>query len=174
MQSSVKLFGNIVVAGNSAAANIEGFVYMAMNAFYQATISFTSQNYGAGKYNRINRILLTGQGCVIVVGVVLGNLAVLFGHQLLHIYSSNPDVIAAGMVRLHIISATYALCGIMDVMVGALRGLNYSVLPMVVSLVRASRLRYFTLCKLYICLIRLLGLSHYRRIFSVTVSSSGG
>ena len=134
IQSSVNLFGNIVVAGNSAAANIEGFVYMAMNAFYQATISFTSQNYGAGKYNRINRILLTGQGCVIVVGVVLGNLAVLFGHQLLHIYSSNPDVIAAGMVRLHIISATYALCGIMDVMVGALRGLNYSVLPMVVSL----------------------------------------
>ena len=86
IQSSVNLFGNIVVAGNSAAANIEGFVYMAMNAFYQATISFTSQNYGAGKYNRINRILLTGQGCVIVVGVVLGNLAVLFGHQLLHIY----------------------------------------------------------------------------------------
>ena len=130
-----------MVAGNSAAANIEGFVYMAMNAFYQATISFTSQNYGAGKYNRINRILLTGQGCVIVVGVVLGNLAVLFGHQLLHIYSSNPDVIAAGMVRLHIISATYALCGIMDVMVGALRGLNYSVLPMVVSLVGACGLR---------------------------------
>ena len=141
IQSSVNLFGNIVVAGNSAAANIEGFVYMAMNDFYQATISFTSQNYGAGKYNRINRILLTGQGCVIVVGVVLGNLAVLFGHQLLHIYSSNPDVIAAGMVRLHIISATYALCGIMDVMVGALRGLNYSVLPMVVSLVGACGLR---------------------------------
>mgnify|MGYP003223046644 CR=1 FL=1 len=63
IQSSVNLFGNIVVAGNSAAANIEGFVYMAMNAFYQATISFTSQNYGAGKYNRINRILLTGQSC---------------------------------------------------------------------------------------------------------------
>ena len=84
---------------------------------------------------------MTGQGCVIVVGVVLGNLAVLFGHQLLHIYSSNPDVIAAGMVRLHIISATYALCGIMDVMVGALRGLNYSVLPMVVSLVGACGLR---------------------------------
>ena len=84
---------------------------------------------------------MTGQGCVIVVGVVLGNLAVLFGHQLLHIYSSNPDVIAAGMVRLHIISATYALCGIMVVMVGALRGLNYSVLPMVVSLVGACGLR---------------------------------
>lgn len=141
IQSSVNLFGNVVVAGNSAASNIEGFVYMAMNAFYQATISFTSQNFGAGKYNRINRILLTGQGCVIVVGLVLGNAAVLFGQPLLQIYSSSPEVIAAGMVRLHIISATYALCGIMDVMVGALRGLNYSVLPMVVSLIGACGLR---------------------------------
>lgn len=141
IQSSVNLFGNVVVAGNSAASNIEGFVYMAMNAFYQATISFTSQNFGAGKYNRINRILLTGQGCVIVVGLVLGNAAILFGQPLLQIYSSSPEVIAAGMVRLHIISATYALCGIMDVMVGALRGLNYSVLPMVVSLVGACGLR---------------------------------
>lgn len=141
IQSSVNLFGNIVVAGNSAAANIEGFVYVAMNAFYQATLSFTSQNFGAGKYNRINRILLTGQGCVIVVGIVLGNAVVLLGEPLLQIYSSNPEVIAAGMKRLHIISATYALCGMMDVMVGALRGLNYSVLPMVVSLIGACGLR---------------------------------
>ena len=141
IQSSVNLFGNIVVAGNSAAANIEGFVYMAMNAFYQATLSFTSQNFGAGKYNRMNRILLTGQGCVIVVGIVLGNAVVLLGEPLLRIYSSSPEVIAAGMKRLHIISATYALCGMMDVMVGALRGLNYSVLPMVVSLIGACGLR---------------------------------
>ncbi len=90
---------------------------------------------------KISRILLTGQGCVIVVGLVLGNAAVLFGQPLLQIYSSSPEVIAAGMVRLHIISATYALCGIMDVMVGALRGLNYSVLPMVVSLIGACGLR---------------------------------
>lgn len=141
IQSSVNLFGNIVVAGNSAAANIEGFVYMAMNAFYQATLSFTSQNFGARKYNRMNRILLTGQGCVIVVGIVLGNAVVLLGEPLLRIYSSSPEVIAAGMKRLHIISATYALCGMMDVMVGALRGLNYSVLPMVVSLIGACGLR---------------------------------
>lgn len=141
IQSSVNLFGNIVVAGNSAASNIEGFVYMAMNAFYQATISFTSQNFGAGKYHRINRILLTGQGCVIVVGLILGNAAVLFGEPLLQVYSSSSEVITAGMKRLHIISATYALCGMMDVMVGALRGLNYSVLPMVVSLIGACGLR---------------------------------
>ena len=125
IQSSVNLFGNIVVAGNSAAANIEGFVYMAMNAFYQATISqYNTNNNDTALPRQQNSVN-----------------AVLFGHQLLHIYSSNPDVIAAGMVRLHIISATYALCGIMDVMVGALRGLNYSVLPMVVSLVGACGLR---------------------------------
>ena len=76
IQSSVNLFGNIVVAGNSAAANIEGFVYMAMNSFYQATLSFMSQNFGAGEYKRLNKILACGELCVVVVGLVLGNAAV--------------------------------------------------------------------------------------------------
>lgn len=141
IQSSVNLFGNIVVAGNSAAANIEGFVYMAMNSFYQATLSFMSQNFGAGEYKRLNKILACGELCVIMVGLVLGNAAVLFGNQLLRIYSDSPEVIAAGMVRLHYISKVYFLCGIMDVLVGALRGIGYSVLPMVVSLLGACGLR---------------------------------
>lgn len=141
IQSSVNLFGNIVVAGNSAAANIEGFVYMAMNSFYQATLSFMSQNFGAGEYKRLNKILACGELCVIMVGLVLGNAAVLFGNQLLRIYTDSPEVIAAGMVRLHYISKVYFLCGIMDVLVGALRGIGYSVLPMVVSLLGACGLR---------------------------------
>lgn len=141
IQSSVNLFGNIVVAGNSAAANIEGFVYMAMNSFYQATLSFMSQNFGAGQYKRLNKILACGELCVVAVGLVLGNAAVLFGNQLLSIYSDSPEVIAAGMVRLHYISKVYFLCGIMDVLVGALRGIGYSVLPMVVSLLGACGLR---------------------------------
>ena len=141
IQSSVNLFGNIVVAGNSAAANIEGFVYMAMNSFYQATLSFMSQNFGAGQYKRLNKILACGELCVVAVGLVLGNAAVLFGNQLLRIYTDSPEVIAAGMVRLHYISKVYFLCGIMDVLVGALRGIGYSVLPMVVSLLGACGLR---------------------------------
>lgn len=141
IQSSVNLFGNIVVAGNSAAANIEGFVYMAMNSFYQATLSFMSQNFGAGQYKRLNKILACGELCVVAVGLVLGNAAVLFGNQLLSIYSDSPEVILAGMVRLHYISKVYFLCGIMDVLVGALRGIGYSVLPMVVSLLGACGLR---------------------------------
>ncbi len=149
IQSSINSFGATVVAGNSAAANIEGFVYMAMNALYQSAISFTGQNVGAAKYERVNRILLTAQACVIVVGVVLGNGAVLFGRQLLGIYSNSPAVIDAGMARLNIISRLYALCGMMDVMVGSLRGLGYSVLPMIVSLIGACGLRLIWLATMF-------------------------
>lgn len=141
IQSSVNSFGNIAVAGNSAAANIEGFVYMAMNAFYQATISFTSQNYGARQYKRIYKILFAGELYVIVTGTLLGNLAVFFGNTLLGIYSSSAEVITAGMARLRIICTVYALCGIMDVLVGALRGIGYSIIPMIVSLIGACGLR---------------------------------
>lgn len=141
IQSSVNLFGEIVVAGNSAASNLEGFVYIAMNSFYQAALSFTSQNYGAGKKDRIRRILFCAEGCVIVTGLSLGWLSYLFGESLLRIYSSNVQVIEAGMVRMAIIMTTYALCGMMDVMVGMLRGLGYSFMPMVVSLIGACGLR---------------------------------
>ncbi|WP_295217814.1 MATE family efflux transporter [Ruminococcus sp.] len=163
IQSSVNLFGNIVVAGNSAAANIEGFVYMAMNAFYQATLSFVSQNYGAGEEKRINRIVLTGQLCVITVGILLGNGVVLLGKPLLHIYSDSPEVIAAGMVRLKYISRVYALCGIMDVMVGALRGIGYSVMPMVVSIVGVCGLRLVWLATVF-------QMPAYHRIETVYIS----
>lgn len=99
IQSSVNLFGATIVAGNSAAANIEGFVYVSMNAFHQATVSFTSQNMGAGKHERINRILLCGEICALIVGVVMGNACVIFGNSLLGVYSSSPEVIQAGLVR---------------------------------------------------------------------------
>ena len=129
------------MAGNSAAANIEGFVYVSMNAFHQAAISFTSQNIGAAKYERVNKILYTAELCVIVVGIVLGNMAVFFGHPLLGMYTSSKSVMEAGMKRMGVIARTYALCGMMDVMVGSLRGLGYSVMPMLVSLVGACGLR---------------------------------
>ncbi len=141
IQSSVNSFGAITVAGNSAAANIEGFVYVAMNAFHQAAISFTGQNIGAAKYERVNRILYVAQGCVIVVGLALGNLAVLFGRPLLSLYTNSAQVIDAGMIRLRIICSVYALCGMMDVMVGSLRGMGYAVMPMIVSLIGACGLR---------------------------------
>lgn len=141
IQSSVNTFGKIVIAGSSASSNIEGFVYMSMNAFYQSTLSFTSQNLGAGKIKRINKILFSGLICVTITGLIIGNSAVLFGNELLGIYSNKPDVIEAGMQRLTIICTTYALCGIMDVLVGSLRGIGYSVMPMIVSLIGVCGLR---------------------------------
>ena len=141
VQSSVNSFGAIVVAGNSAASNIETFVYVSMNSFHQAAISFTSQNVGAGKYERVNKILYTALGCVFVVGTVFGNLVVLFGEPLLGIYSANPEVIKAGMLRLMFLCSPYALCGMMDVMVGSIRGIGYAIMPMVVSLLGACGLR---------------------------------
>lgn len=149
IQSSINIFGSVVVAGNSAAGNIEGFVYMAMNAFHQATISFVSQNYGAGLHKRIGRIILSALGCVLAVGLLLGNLVVFFGEPLLYIYSNNPEVVAAGMVRLMMICCPYALCGIMDVMVGALRGIGYSIIPTIVSLVGVCGLRLLWLATVF-------------------------
>lgn len=149
IQSSVNTYGEVIVAGNSAAANIEGFVYFAMNAFHQATISFVSQNMGAGEYKRVRRILWVGLGCVSVVGLVLGNGAYFFGSTLLGIYSTSGGVIKAGLIRLGIISTTYALCGMMDVMVGALRGIGYSIMPMIVSLIGACGLRLLWLATIW-------------------------
>lgn len=141
IQSSINSFGNIVVAGNSAACNVEGFVYVAMNAFAQAIVAFVSQNVGAGKYERINKIVIITQMCVLTIGLVLGNVVYLFGEQILRLYSDSDIVIQAGIKRLSIVCTTYALCGVMDSMVGALRGLGYSIMPMIVSLLGACAFR---------------------------------
>lgn len=141
IQSSVNSFGSIAMAGNTAAANIEGFVYTAMNSFSQTVISFTGQNYGARNYKQIGKILLICQGLVIAVGLIFGNLAYLGSGWLLQLYSSDADVIRYGVLRLSIICTTYCLCGMMDVMVGSLRGMGYSVMPMLVSLTGACLFR---------------------------------
>ena len=149
IQSSVNSFGEIVVAGNAAAANIEGFIYVAMNSIYQATVSFVSQNYGAGRYERLRPILFRALACVVFVGLLLGNGAVLFGPQLLGIYSDSAPVIAAGVARMKVLCTTYFLCGIMEIMVAMLRGLGYSVMPMIVSLVGACGLRLVWIATLF-------------------------
>lgn len=141
IQSSVNSFGSLVMAGNTAAGNIEGFVYTAMNSIYQTSLSFTSQNMGAKQFKRVDKVLVQCQLVVTVIGLVLGIGAYLMGNQLLGIYSSDPQVIEYGLLRLSIISATYFLCGIMDVMVGSIRGLGYSIMPMLVSLTGACLFR---------------------------------
>lgn len=141
IQSSVNSFGSTVMAGNTAASNIEGFVYVSMNSLHQTCISFTSQNFGAGKFKRIKKVLINCLIIVAITGLVLGNSAYFFGKFLLSAYNNEAEVISYGLIRLSIISTMYFLCGLMDVMVGAMRGIGYSILPMIVSLVGACGLR---------------------------------
>lgn len=149
IQSSVNGFGETIVAGSAAASNLDGFVYISMNAFYQGTVSFTSQNYGAGKYERVCPILLQAMGCVILTGLIMGGGAVLFSTPLLGIYSDSPAVIAAGAERLRIVCLPYFLCGMMEIVCGAIRGLGYSILPTVVTLLGACGLRIVWLATVF-------------------------
>lgn len=141
IQSSVNKFDTIAVAGNTAASNIEGFVYMSMNAFYQTALSFTGQNYGAKKLDRIKKIMIYALISVSVVGLIMGNAANISSKYLLRLYNSDPEVIAYGMVRMKYICTIYFLCGTMDVMVGVIRGMGYSIMPMIVSLTGACLFR---------------------------------
>lgn len=144
IQSSLNSFNDpVLVAGSSAAANIESFVYAAMNAFYQSAITFVGQNYGAGKCDRVDRVAKQCLAFVVVTGLVLGNLAYYFGDTLsgFYVQAGEDDVIAQAVIRLGFIARFYFICGIMDTLVGVLRGLGYSVIPMVASLVGACGLR---------------------------------
>ncbi|MCC8045314.1 MAG: MATE family efflux transporter [Clostridiales bacterium] len=142
IQSSVNSFGEVAVAGNSAAGNIEGFIYIAMNSFYQAAQTFTSQNVGAHKFDRIGKVFLNCFLMVTATGVVFGLLAYRMGNLLLGIYLPGDEAaIAYGLTRLSVIAVTYCLCGIMEVISGELRGMGESVLPMVVSLLGSCLLR---------------------------------
>lgn len=143
IQSTVNSFGNIMMAGNSVSANLEGFHYVAMNAMYQSAITFTSQNLGARKYVRLRKICVLSVLAVTVIGIVVGAIFYVFRMPLIHLYSNEPEVIAAAASRLTMFAATYFICGIMDVLCGALRGLGCTVAPMIVSVLGACAFRIF-------------------------------
>ncbi len=141
IQSTVNSFGKATVAGNTTASNLEGFVYVAMNSVYQAAITFTGQNVGARRYERIGLVARDALLAVLGIGAGLGVVLMLFKVQLFHIYTSDDAVIAAASMRTAIFGPTYFLCGLMDTTVGLLRGMGSSVTPMVVSILGVCVLR---------------------------------
>lgn len=134
IQSSVNSFGSIVMAGSTAAGNIGTFIFLACNSVYQAALSFTSQNVGAGKFERLDRILYTCFAIVSAIGITLGLAVAVFGDPLLSIFSADPEVRRYGMMRIWCVTPLYFTCGIMDVLVGTIRGLGKSIVPMIVTL----------------------------------------
>ena len=134
IQSAINSFGTAVVAGSAAAASIEGFVYISMNSVSQTTVTFVGQNYGAGDEKRVKRVIFETLGIVMFVGLLMGNLVYFNSEYLLGIYTDSKDAIVAGSLRLFWVACPYFLCGVMDVLSGAMRGFGQSLVPMFVSL----------------------------------------
>lgn len=149
LQSSINAYGDVVVNGNSAAANIESFVYVAMNAMYQATITFVAQNVGARKHERIKKIIWECTLLVTGIGLVLGVGVRLLGEPLISIYADTEAAKQAGLIRMTMICLPYFLCGLMDVGCGAVRGMGKTVLPMIVSLTGSCLLRIIWVTYIY-------------------------
>ena len=142
IQSSINSFGDVLMSGNAAAGNIEGFIYVSLNAFHQTAVNFMGQNAGARQYKRVSKTLWICLVCVAVVGLALGSLAYVFGPSLLSLYiTDSQEAIQYGMLRLSLICLTYFICGLMDVSTGALRGLGESFIPMVISVLGVCGIR---------------------------------
>lgn len=141
IQSAVNSFQSTVMAGNSAAGNIDNFAYTLNNAMYQSAITFCSQNIGAKQYNRIRPIARTCLGLNFVLGGIMCALILVFNAPLLSFYTNDAEVVRYGILRMSIVTSFIPVCGMMDCMVGIMRGMGYSVVPMFVSLAGACLFR---------------------------------
>ena len=150
IQSSINSFGAAAVSGNAAGSNIEGFVYVCMNAFGQTSLNFAGQNIGAKKYERLSKIMRTCLLCAFVAGVITGGLAFLFKEPLLSFYiTDSTEAIKFGVQRMTYICLTYFICGMMDTMSGMLRGMGKSLHAMIISLMGACGLRVIFIMTLF-------------------------
>lgn len=149
VQSSINTFGSTMVAANSASVNVEGFVATTMTAYYNAAITFTGQNMGAKKYDRIDTIAKICTLFIFTTWIIIGGVSLLFGRQLLRMYTSDSLVIELGMERLTIMIAVYFLCGVMNVFPGLTRAMGYSILPMLSTLIGACLMRIVWLATIF-------------------------
>ena len=164
LQSSVNSFGPIEMAGYTAANNILGFLYAAVNSVTQACMSFTSQNYGVSKYKRMDKVLIDCMILTVVVAGVLGCGSYLLGPQILRIYTEEEKVIRCGMEILSITTVPYFLCGIMDLFPGALRGMGYSAVPMILSIIGTVGMRVVWIFGIF---------PHHRSLYVLFISYPG-
>ncbi len=147
IQSTVNSYGDAVIAGNAAAGNIEGFVYIAMNSLYQTAMTFAGQNVGAEKIERVKKVGIIAVTVVVITGLIIGGLCLIFGEHLLLLYVNEPDpifqdqVLSAGRLRLNIICTTYFLCGVVEVLTGLMRGMGKPIIPVVISIIGSCALR---------------------------------
>lgn len=150
IQSAINSFGEVMVAGNAAAVNLEGFLYVSLNSFHQTTVNFVGQNVGARQYRRANKTVWISQCCVLVLGIAMGAFLYTFGENLLGIYiSDSAEAIGYGMIRIAYVAVPYFLLGLMDVSTGALRGYGQSLGPMIVSVLGICGIRVLWVLTLF-------------------------
>ena len=146
IQSAINSFGKVTMAANAAASNIDGFIYIAMNAFYHAALSFMGQNIGAKRQERLGKVVVCCLGLVAGVGLIICPLVYLCGEHVLSLYISSTDadrdaVLATAMVRLAYVGLPYVICGIMEVNSGLLRGMGKAWMPLIISVLGACVFR---------------------------------
>ena len=142
IQSSVNSFGDVLMSGNAASQNLEGFLYVSMNAFHQTAVNYIGQNVGAKKYDRVKKIVWICLASVMVLGLAMGTTMCIFGENLLGIYiTDSAEAVSWGLIRLNIICQAYFVCGLMDVSTGALRGMGASISPMIISVLGVCGIR---------------------------------
>lgn len=142
IQSSINSFGSVVMSGNAAALNIEGFMFVCLNAFHQTTLNFTGQNMGANQYKRAKKIFIINMFCVFTVGLIISICVYLAGPHLLKIYlPDSADAVTVGQLRLKCLCLSYCLLGMMDVSGGGLRGMGVSFIPMLISVLGVCGVR---------------------------------
>ena len=149
IQSAVNSFGSVMVAASAAARNVEGFVSTAMNAYYNAAITFTGQSMGAEKYDEIDTIAKVCVVLIFATWIILGGATLFFGRSLLGFYTSNPEVIELGMLHMKVMMAAYFTCGTMNVFPGLTRAMGYSILPMLCTLIGACLMRIVWLATVF-------------------------
>lgn len=149
IQSAVNSFGSTMVAASSAAGNVESYIGTTMNAYYNAAITFTGQNMGAKKYNRIDTVAKVCTVLIFATWIILGGATVLLGRPLLGIYTSDAEIIELGMMRINVMMVAYFTCGMMNAYPGLTRGMGYSILPMLCTLVGACLMRILWLATFF-------------------------
>lgn len=152
IQTNLNSFGYALVAGSSTGSNLEGFVYTSMNAVSNATVTFAGQNYGAKKPERIKKTAIEASIMIVVISLVWTLVLLLAGQYIARLYTPDPVVIEYACERMKIILPIYFVCGIVEVLVGCMRGMGYSFTPMIANFFCICVFRIvwiYTACKAY-------------------------
>lgn len=135
IQTGVNSFSAVMVSGNAAAANADMLIYNVMMAFYTACSSFMGQNMGACNKKRMLKSYLISMAYAFLAAAILGGLLIIFGRQFLSLFTSEPEVIDAGMQRIMIMGLSYAVSSFMDCTIAASRGLGKTIVPTIVVII---------------------------------------